>query len=219
MNYKQPLPHQIRNSRSMPLVEIMKRVPGEAIKGSGGSVTFEVPGQEILGPRRGATVSFFPYSGDYGVADAGGAMIYRGNSEGAIKKLQSELRHLLKMPDLECHYCDVGTEVISGAMLYNNRPDLQSKLFYRCPKCLAYVGTHAKSRQPLGTVARAELRQLRKRCHEVFDRIWRETNLSRSDAYAWLAESLGIPQAACHIAMFDEEQCRLAIDLSRRFAA
>lgn len=217
--FRQPTAGEIANPAMFALKDIMKRVPCEVVQNTGVGPHLEIPGREILGPRPGLTLSYMKYNGDYALADSGGAMIYRGHAEGAIAKAQAGLHQLLGVPRLDCHYCNVDTEIISGAMLYSGRPDLQRKIMYRCPKCLAYVGSHDKTRMPLGTVARAPLRKLRKQCHEAFDRIWKREGLSRSDAYAWLADSMGIPAAACHIAMFDEEQCRLAIELSKRFAA
>jgi len=35
--------------------------------------------------------------------------------------------------------------------------------------------------------------------------------MTRTDAYAWLAKTLGIPPTACHIGQFDEAGCQQVI--------
>ena len=37
--------------------------------------------------------------------------------------------------------------------------------------------------------------------------------MSRTAAYVWLSEKLGIPTELCHVGMFDEETCRRALDI------
>lgn len=89
---------------------------------------------------------------------------------------------------------------------------------WECPVagCDARVGVHRDSPRgaPLGTLARAPLRLLRRQVHEAFDPLWRNQPprfTSRRDAYAWLARFLGVLPARCHIGEFDEAQCRAAL--------
>lgn len=58
-----------------------------------------------------------------------------------------------------------------------------------------------------------KLSQLRIAAHRSLDLHWQELGLSRAEAYARLAAAMGIPPAACHIAQFDELQCRRVIYL------
>lgn len=53
------------------------------------------------------------------------------------------------------------------------------------------------------------LRALKMRAHAAFDPIWKGKHMKRGSAYAWLADHMGLEQAACHIGMFDEAQCVL----------
>ena len=97
---------------------------------------------------------------------------------------------------------------------------------YYCEGCDASVGCHVGSTVPLGTMANAELRQLRAKVHAVFDPVWqavlrrRQQNdpgysksKARRDCYARLAQRMGIAVKDCHIANFDSIQCRQAIEL------
>ncbi len=67
----------------------------------------------------------------------------------------------------------------------------------------------------MGTLANAELADYRKRAHAAFDPIWKEKRMSRHEAYRWLAKKLGIRMTECHIAMFEIEDCRRAIEAVR----
>lgn len=135
-----------------------------------------------------------------------------------------------------CPYCQAMAMRTTGATIYPHRLDLADKVFYWCPPCDAYVGTHATTGEPLGTLANANLRRLRSKTHAVFDPLWQEParkdvtsikNLCRkypkpfeyfvpryrTAAYAALAAALGIPVEDCHIGMFDAAQCRQVIHL------
>jgi hypothetical protein len=79
------------------------------------------------------------------------------------------------------------------------------------PTCDTYVGTHKPWHLrgiPLGTPANAELRNARKLLHEKFDPLWKHCYLTRGAAYQLLAKYMQIPEAECHIAMFDLARCR-----------
>ena len=64
---------------------------------------------------------------------------------------------------------------------------------------------------PLGRLANSALRKLKNKAHCVFDPLWLSGGMTRTEAYTWLAEQLGIPFRDCHIGMFDERLCRMAI--------
>lgn len=111
--------------------------------------------------------------------------------------------------------CDYGcgpAVQVGGDVIYPHRPDLRSKLFWRCPVCEAYVGCHPDGR-PLGGLANAELREARMEAHAVFDPFWKRKGIGRSRAYRGLAKRLGIDVKACHIGMFDVETCRRVIEV------
>jgi len=100
-------------------------------------------------------------------------------------------------PDLTiCHYCQRPVIVVvhgSTDYPYPYRRDYGPRL--SCPPCAAHVGCHFKDpTRPLGTVANAADRELRKRAHEVLDPLWngqRKKKLTRKKVYAELDRSLG----------------------------
>jgi hypothetical protein len=55
----------------------------------------------------------------------------------------------------------------------------------------------------------------RKNAHCVFDHLWKDGYMKRSEAYTWLSKALRIEKKDCHISLFDSEMCQRAIELSR----
>lgn len=58
------------------------------------------------------------------------------------------------------------------------------------------------------------LAQLRIAAHHALDAHWKDLGMRRSEAYARLAALMRVPPDQCHIALFDEEQCRQVIELA-----
>lgn len=55
----------------------------------------------------------------------------------------------------------------------------------------------------------------RVKAHAAFDPLWKR-NGRRSEAYAWLAQSMGLARADCHIRLFDAEQCKRVVTLCEK---
>lgn len=118
-----------------------------------------------------------------------------------------------------CDYCGQPAELVTGAEIYPRRPDLAHKQIWSCSPCGAYVGCHDHSDAvPLGRLANAPLRIAKQAAHAAFDPLWREkgSGMRRAEAYAWLADALGIRKRDCHIAMFDVDDCNRVIAACRR---
>lgn len=81
---------------------------------------------------------------------------------------------------------------------------------YMCSCCRAYVGLHPFTAIPLGTLADKATRDARKQCKPAFESLWRGGEMSRTQAYEWLAKRLGIPVGECHFGWFDVERCQQA---------
>lgn len=119
-----------------------------------------------------------------------------------------------------CPYCDRAAELVTGKAIYPHRPDLFGKFFWQCKPCGAYVGCHPGTQNALGRLADAKLREAKQQAHAAFDPRWKGTGKDygkrRRNAYAWLAEQLGIAPANCHIGMFDVDQCRRVVEVCRQ---
>ena len=96
---------------------------------------------------------------------------------------------------------------------------------FKCSPCGASVGSHPGTSIPLGTVAKPELRKLRKIAHDYFDPLWEgkikrdkcTKKQAREAGYKWLAEQLGIPYRDCHFGLFREDQCQQAIAICKKY--
>ena len=113
---------------------------------------------------------------------------------------------------MDCPYCSQPAKLVTGQDIYPHRRDLWAKKFWQCAPCDAYVGCHQGGEIPLGRLANAELRAAKMRAHAAFDPLWKEGTMSRTEAYAWLSRTLGIPGKECHIGMFDVDRCRKVVD-------
>lgn len=82
-----------------------------------------------------------------------------------------------------------------------------------CLVCGAYVGCHPGSAKALGTPADKATRWARRQAHKAFDTIWKYRRKSRSGAYRWLAQQMGLPPEKTHIGMFDQAQCNQVIKI------
>lgn len=123
--------------------------------------------------------------------------------------------------EVVCPYCSASAQLCTGSDIYPDRPDLENLSFYRCKPCKAWVGCHPGTDHPLGRLANARLRALKRAVHVAFDPLWRmkagllrprdEREEARRSAYLRLAGELGISPAECDVGMFDEERCERAL--------
>lgn len=120
-----------------------------------------------------------------------------------------------RKPEVICPYCQKPAVLVDSATVYGGR---SYGPIWLCRPCGAWVGCHRHSREhwPLGRLANAELRELKKAAHAAFDPLWQAAMLhrgwpkqrARQEAYRWLASTLDIEGRLCHIGMFNAEQCR-----------
>lgn len=103
-----------------------------------------------------------------------------------------------------CPYCTMPSAFLADSAPIYGR---DYGPLWACVSCAAWVGCHPGSCRPLGRIANGELRSAKSRAHASFDPLWKHGTMSRSEAYAWLAEQLGIDREDCHIGLFDVEQC------------
>lgn len=112
-----------------------------------------------------------------------------------------------------CPYCGLEADLKSAADVYGGGAGADYSDIWVCPNapCDARVGCHKGTIVPLGRLANAELRALRRRCHELVDLAWKSGRHRRVDTYKHVAEIMGIPRRAAHIGIFDKRQCELLI--------
>lgn len=108
----------------------------------------------------------------------------------------------MKNKILVCHYCGNETKLVKGNIIYPKYPKLYDDNFYLCEPCEAYVGCHKGTTNPLGIVAKKDLRLLKLKCHYWFDKLYKEKFMKRKQAYKLLANHLGKESKDTHIGMF-----------------
>ena len=120
---------------------------------------------------------------------------------------------------VDCPYCGSKAEYRLGTSskgeLNFNDPKEQ---FYVCsnyPKCDTYVRAdiHGKKR---GSLANRELRRLRMMAHYLFDQLWLDGLMTRTQAYNFLWKSMGLPKKRSHIGEMNEENCRTLVRMMQK---
>lgn len=111
-----------------------------------------------------------------------------------------------------CPYCKAKSVLINSIEVYGK----DYGMMWRCKPCDAYVGCHKGTNDALGRLANKELRVLKMEAHKYFDLIWKNKNLTRSDAYKWLSEKLSIEPEYTHIGMFSEKTLKDVIYFSKQ---
>lgn len=129
----------------------------------------------------------------------------------------------LLYPDgiVRCQRCGGHAELVQGSdessriLLSRSR---QGERLWACLPCKVCVGCHTGTDIPLGTLADYGTRAARVRAHFALDSLWKPGShfdgrllpsplMSRTDAYRWLSEALGVGEHMAHIAVLDRAQC------------
>jgi uncharacterized protein DUF3268 len=114
-----------------------------------------------------------------------------------------------------CPRCKSSVEIVNNDVIYG-RSYGEWPWAYKCANeaCDCYVGMHPFTDIPLGTLADMATRDARKEAKAAFNPIWERGGMTRSEAYAWLADKLCIANVGeCHIGWFDVETCNRVIDV------
>ncbi len=115
-----------------------------------------------------------------------------------------------------CQYCNNKSKLVTSKVIYTDNRN-SHKLFYLCNNCNAYVGCHKGTKIPLGILADSELRIFKGFAHRSFDKLWRNGDMSRKEAYKWLQRQLNIEAKDCHIGMFDINKCKRVIEITENY--
>lgn len=127
-------------------------------------------------------------------------------------------------PPERCPYCFSAVELVTGAEIYPERPELANRNIWRCTQCDASVGCHkagarvrrsdgvgvvSDGKLPMGSLANDELRAARTETHRLFDGLWQPypALMTRAEGYAWMAKILNIPFEDAHVASLSYEEC------------
>lgn len=118
----------------------------------------------------------------------------------------------------ECNICSGKVIYTSNSKIYGR--EYGSGKMYYCTECGAYVGTHEpRPKEALGLLANKEMRDMKIKCHDLFDRKWkneptsRKRHIARKKAYKELSERLQIPIEECHFGYFDMDMLNRAFEI------
>mgnify|MGYP002439852478 CR=1 FL=1 len=111
---------------------------------------------------------------------------------------------LMQQYSMYCPSCGILAKFVSDKVFYGR--DFGGHVYY-CPKCNSRVGAYEGTPIPMGTMADQETLRLRKKCHEVFDRKWQNGQMTRDEAYVWLADVMKLQPYEAHIGKFGKRQC------------
>lgn len=115
-----------------------------------------------------------------------------------------------------CPYCGKQAKLVKNEVIYGRT--YGNGWAYLCKPCEAYVGLHDNGK-PLGVPAKKELRQLRMKAHDSFDKIWKaeKSRLFRTMLYKALSKYMGLSEKETHIGSFNEEQCKKVLEFTRDY--
>ena len=118
---------------------------------------------------------------------------------------------------MKCNYCNNEAEWVENKEVYGRRYG-KSYMIWLCRNCNAYVGCHNNTKEPLGTLADTELRELRKKAKGKFivkflGGTWKRPHNEKNLAYSRLGGLLGLKKGECHFGMFDKETCNKVLAL------
>lgn len=126
------------------------------------------------------------------------------------RRAVARVRNPLPVPEA-CPHCGVACNIVHNSEIYG-RAYGEWPWAVLCLGCRAYVGLHPFTGIPLGTLATPEIRRARSEAKDWFNPLWQSGQMTRNEAYAWLAGALGIADVEqCHIGWFDVAQCQAVI--------
>lgn len=109
------------------------------------------------------------------------------------------------MVQVTCSYCHGDAVFLSSKEFYGR--DYGTNVWF-CRPCEAYVGTNGNTAIPLGTLAKKELRELRKQTHKLIDVYWKEKRMTRTEMYKRIQKIMGLTEDEAHVGKFNMEQCQ-----------
>ncbi len=134
-----------------------------------------------------------------------------------MKKKKGKGVAALPARPMRCPYCGSPVLLRSADGIYQDN-SRNTKLYVcsKYPQCDAYVRVHPGTNIPVGSLANSNLRSLRRKAHQYFDRLYMSGLMSKQDAYTWLAGILQAPLSQAHIGYLGEYYCQQVIDDSKK---
>jgi len=119
------------------------------------------------------------------------------------------------VPD-HCPKCGATIVLRSAEGIYKENKN--NTMLYICsnyPHCDMYVRTHPGTTKPVGTLADARLRKLRREAHFYFNQLYESGAMTDDDAYTLLMNIVQAPRSKAHIGYLGEYYCQQVIERSQ----
>lgn len=114
-----------------------------------------------------------------------------------------------------CNLCGGDVIYTSNAVIYGK--EYGSGKCYLCTECGAYVGTHIpQPEKAMGILADAQMREKKKECHAIFDKMW-NNGKERSHLYKKLAKEMNMKLEDCHFGYMDIQDLEMALYFIKRW--
>jgi len=113
---------------------------------------------------------------------------------------------------MKCNYCNKEAEWVENKAIYKKNYG-KSYMIWWCKPCDAYVGCHNNTKDPLGSLANKELRELRKQSKQLWivtENIDWKDSISKKNGYRKLRKQLGYD---FHFGESTLEECNKIIKL------
>lgn len=112
-----------------------------------------------------------------------------------------------------CVECGAAAKYGTGAEAGLNDPHAARRMVWYC-ECGAWCGCHPGTSLARGNPGSPDTLAARRLAHLAFDPIWQDSrSLTRREAYAWLADQLGLSVADCHIGLFNAAMCERVVEV------
>ena len=126
------------------------------------------------------------------------------------QKTNKDMKQKAITHEVYCCPCqkDVQAIQIIGRKAYPHRADLAAKLFWQCPRCLRFVGSH-RSGKPLGVIPTKQVREARRHIHSLLDPLWKDNRRggqqwTRNNLYKVIGKHLGYEYHTAEIRTIEE---------------
>lgn len=111
-----------------------------------------------------------------------------------------------------CPYCNRKARLITGKQLYRSIKRIKHYRFWRCDSCDAHAKC-SRDGKPIGSLANAELRQLRRKAHDLMEWIVASGTMDESELHKMLCQSVGRKSKRVMLVHYSKDDCQAIVDL------
>lgn len=115
-----------------------------------------------------------------------------------------------------CHLCGGKVELVENKVMYGFNRGWPWIWLCQTPGCRAYVGCHANTHRPLGTLADRRTREARQAAYAALQGYCNRAGMPYADAKGWVASKLRVSEACSGIGWLTIAQCQRLVELCQQ---